>query len=98
MTELFEYLRNNGDRWGYDHGLAVYNAHHAGLVEKAEFITAIEVTERRWGCATIYVYELDGVTVAIQVYVMHADDSEDIFEDVYEVEPYEYTETRYRRK
>ena len=98
MIELFEFLKGYNDGYGYSAEEVVDAAKEEGLVKIAEYVGAFELNERRWGKNTLYVYDLDNKLVGIEVYVMHHEDGEDQFEAIYEVEPYEYTETRYRKK
>ncbi len=99
MNELFEYLKQNGDNgWGYSADNAVYAAVEAGLVKEAKLVASTETNTRRWGRDTIYVYELDGKRVGLDVYVMYSETGEDQLNAIYEVEPYGYTETRYRKR
>jgi|ERR1044072_3396600 hypothetical protein len=99
MNELFEYLKQNGDSgWGFDADNAVYSAVKAGLVKEAKLVASMETDTRRWGRDTIYVYELDGQLVGIDVYVMYSENGENEVNGIYEVEPYGYTETRYRKR
>lgn len=98
VNELFEYLKNNGDDgWGYSVENAIYGAKEEGLVSEVEELGCTDLRERRWGVSRLHAYRLDGNLIGVEVYEMYSESGEHQFEDVYEVEAYEYTETRYRK-
>lgn len=97
MTELYEFVKNYDEGWSYAPEEALYAAREQGLIKEVEWIGSTVLNDRRWGVTELQVFEIDGGLVGIQVYVMHNDDGEDLFEDMYPVESYQVTVTKYRR-
>jgi len=95
MDKLIEFIKNYEHNYSYEE--ALYDAKSEGLIKEYKYLGSEELDERRWGRTVLYVYEIDGTPVGIQVYVMHSDEGEDELEAVYVVEPYQVVETRWRK-
>lgn len=99
---LFEFVRTweNRGKWSscFDAEEAMYDAQVAQLIDEYELVNVDILDERRWGVIKQYTFELPGICIAIDVYEMITETGDDLFQDVYEVEPYEITVTKYKRK
>lgn len=97
MTNLTDFLNNYDEGYSFFPDEALYAAKEDGLIKEFKELGTTVLGDRRWGETVLYVFEVDGVALGIQVYVMHNDEAEDLFETVYPVESYQVVDTRWRK-
>lgn len=99
---LFEFIKTWESSSTYsdmfDAENAMFYAQEADLINEYELVNVDIIGEKRWGVIKQYVFDLFGTHIAVDVYEMTSETGTDLFNGVYEVEPYEMTVTKYRRK
>lgn len=99
---LFEFVRtwDNSSDYSSHYGAedAMYDAQVKRLVDEYELVNVEAIDERRWGLIKQYTFDLFEIYIAIDVYEMTSETGTDIFDRVYEVEPYEVTLIKYKEK